>query len=83
MNHEAKDTADDLTKEEKLLAALLSANQELVEVFRVYDEMEKLAFTEMEEKEIAKRSLAETRLDRTVSSDLYCQKNCFLYVAAC
>jgi len=57
----------DLTKEEKLLAALLTANQELVEVFRIYEELEKLAFDEMEEREVAKRSKAETKLDRTVS----------------
>ena len=57
----------DLTKEEKLLAALLTANQELVDVFRIYEELEKLAFDEMEEREVAKRSKAETRLDRTVS----------------
>jgi hypothetical protein len=57
----------DLTKEEKLLAALLTANQELVEVFRIYEELEKLAFDEMEEREVAMRSKAETKLDRTVS----------------
>ncbi|KIM29301.1 hypothetical protein M408DRAFT_122012 [Serendipita vermifera MAFF 305830] len=55
----------DLTKEEKLLAALLTANQELVDVFRIYEELEKLAFAEMEEKEIAKRSRVETKLNRT------------------
>jgi hypothetical protein len=56
----------DLTKEEKLLAALLNANEELIEVFRIYDELEKMALTEMDEREAAKRSMVETKLDRTV-----------------
>jgi hypothetical protein len=56
----------DLTKEEKLLAALLKANGELIEVFIIYDELEKMAATEMEEREAAKRSMVETKLDRTV-----------------
>jgi hypothetical protein len=56
----------DLTKEEKLLAALLNANEELIEVFRIYDELEKMAVTEMEVREVAKRSMVETKLDRTV-----------------
>jgi hypothetical protein len=57
-----------LTKEERLLAALLSANTELIEVFKEYDQLEQMARVEREEREIAKRSIAETRLDRTVSS---------------
>jgi len=39
-------------------------------VFRIYEELEKLAFDEMEKREVAKRSKAETKLDRTVS--LFC-----------
>jgi len=62
----------DSTKEERLLAALLTANQELVEVFRIYEELEKLAVDEMEEREIAKRSKVETKLDRTVSARFFC-----------
>ena len=62
----AKDATSDLTKEEKLLAALLNANEELIEVFRIYEELEKMAVTEMEEREVAKRSIVETKLDRTV-----------------
>lgn len=60
-----------MTKEEKLLAALLLADQELVEVIRIYDELERLAFDEMvfdeiEGREAANSSNSET-LDRTVS----------------
>lgn len=65
-NGAPKDASLDLTKEERLLAALLQANEELIEVFRIYEELEKMAFAEMEEKEIAKRSIVETRIDRTV-----------------
>ncbi|KAG8814040.1 hypothetical protein FRC17_001310 [Serendipita sp. 399] len=54
-----------LTKEEKLLAALLVANQELVEVFGIYEQLEKMAISEREDKEIAQRSLTEQKLDRT------------------
>lgn len=62
-----RDEASDLTKEERLLASLLNANEELIEVFRIYDELEKMALNEMEEREAAKRSITETKLDRTVS----------------
>jgi hypothetical protein len=44
----------------------LNANEELIEVFRIYEELEKMAVTEMEEREVAKRSIVETKLDRTV-----------------
>jgi len=52
------------TVEEDLFADLLQANQELLEVFRVYDEAERLAYQEQEEREVRERSRVETRLDR-------------------
>ncbi|CAG8698336.1 1680_t:CDS:2, partial [Acaulospora colombiana] len=57
--------SDDLTKEERLLAALLSASTELMEVFKEYEQLEQMARTEKEEREIAKRSMTDTRMDRT------------------
>lgn len=54
------------TEEEDLLAELLAANQELVDAFRVYDEIEQLGVAEREEREVQERSRVETRLDRTV-----------------
>ncbi|KAG8749434.1 hypothetical protein FRC14_001378, partial [Serendipita sp. 396] len=58
-------TISDLTKEEKLLAALLAANQELVEVFGIYEQLEKLAVSELEDREITVRSIKETKIDRS------------------
>jgi len=55
------------TAEEQLLAALLQANQDLVEVFKQYDELERLGMHEQEENEVALRSLHETKLDPKVS----------------
>ena len=55
------------SKEEELLAALLGANEELVEAFRIYDDLERLGFAEQEEREVQERSRKETRLDRSVS----------------
>lgn len=54
------------SKEEELLAALLGANQELLEAFRIYDDLERLGRAEQEEREAEERSKKETRMDRTV-----------------
>lgn len=54
------------SKEEELLAALLGANQDLLEAFRIYDDLELLRVAEQEELEVAERSRKETKLDRTV-----------------
>ncbi|KZV90197.1 hypothetical protein EXIGLDRAFT_720596, partial [Exidia glandulosa HHB12029] len=53
------------TAEEQLLATLLFANQDLVEAFRQYDELERIGMQEAEEKEVEARSRVETKLDRT------------------
>lgn len=55
-----------MTAEEQLLAALLAANQELLEAFRVYDDLERLALAEKEEREVQERSMVEQRIDRRV-----------------
>jgi hypothetical protein len=55
------------TKEEKLLEALLAANQELFEAFRMFSDLERLYITEREEREVHERSKHETRIDRSVS----------------
>ncbi|KDQ17109.1 hypothetical protein BOTBODRAFT_53695 [Botryobasidium botryosum FD-172 SS1] len=58
-------TPPPVTAEENLLAALLAANEELQEAFRIYNELERLGRAEKEEREVQERSLHETRLDRT------------------
>ncbi|KZV83821.1 hypothetical protein EXIGLDRAFT_701045 [Exidia glandulosa HHB12029] len=49
------------TAEEQLLATLLFANQDLVEAFRQYDELERIGMQEAEEKEVEARSRVETK----------------------
>jgi hypothetical protein len=56
------------SKEEELLAALLGANQDLLEAFRIYDDLEMLGVAELEQREVEERSRKETKLDRTVCS---------------
>lgn len=60
------------SKEEELLASLLGANQDLLEAFRIYDELELLGVAEKEEREVEERSRKETKLDRTVSLPSSC-----------
>ena len=55
----------DITKEEKLLASLLSANQDLVDVFKCYNDLEAAAIAE-QEKRGYKRGRAEQKPDATV-----------------
>lgn len=52
-----------LTKEERLLADLLAANEALVEVLKVYDDLERVAI----ERKTEDRSRREVRMDRRVS----------------
>ncbi|CCM02123.1 uncharacterized protein FIBRA_04200 [Fibroporia radiculosa] len=51
----------ELTQEEQLLAALLAANEDLMEALRQYDDLERVGM----EREAEERSRKETRLDRT------------------
>lgn len=50
------------TVEEQLLAALLSANQELTDALRVYEDLERVKI----EREAERRSRKETRMDPRV-----------------
>jgi hypothetical protein len=52
----------ELTAEEQLLAALLAANEELLEALRVYDDLERVGAERM----VEERSRKEVREDRTV-----------------
>jgi hypothetical protein len=54
-----------VTTEEKLLAALLNANQELLDVFKCYNELEAAANAE-QERAATKRGRAEQKADTTV-----------------
>lgn len=60
------DTPVELTTEEKLLAALLAANEELLEALRVYVDLESLAI----ERRTEERSRKDVRMDRSVSLGL-------------
>jgi len=51
-----------MTKEDRLLAALLNANQELVDVFKCYSELEAAAIAEKEKR----RGRVEQKADTTV-----------------
>lgn len=55
------------TVEEKLLAAILSANEDLAGAFRIYDELQRLEEEQEMERAVQERSRHETRIDRTVS----------------
>jgi hypothetical protein len=55
------------TVQEQLLDALCTANVELNDVFKTYDDIERIAISEREEAEVRERSRVETRLDRSVS----------------
>lgn len=55
------------TAEEQLLDALCDANGDLNDVFKTYDDLEKMAIHEKEEAEVRERSRVELRLDRSVS----------------
>lgn len=56
--------SDHSTAEEKLLAALLGANEELLEALRLYDDLERVGI----ERDAEERSRKETRMDRSVSN---------------
>lgn len=57
-----EDAPGEATPEERLLAALLGANEDLIEALRMYDDLERIAA----EREAEERSRKETRMDRTV-----------------
>ncbi|EJU00250.1 hypothetical protein DACRYDRAFT_117303 [Dacryopinax primogenitus] len=52
------------TKEEQLFAALLGAHQELLEVFKIYEEHARVGVEDTEEREVEERSKREVRMDR-------------------
>lgn len=54
----------ELTVEERLLAALLATNEELVEALKQYDDLERVAM----ERKAENRSRKEMRMDRRVST---------------
>lgn len=56
------------TVEEQLLQALVTAHGELIDVFKIYDDLERIAINEREEAGVRARSKVELRLDRTVST---------------
>ncbi|KAH9856417.1 hypothetical protein C2E23DRAFT_882478 [Lenzites betulinus] len=56
-----KAEADNLTTEEKLLAAILAANEELLEALRQYDDLERVGI----ERDAQERSKKEVRIDRS------------------
>lgn len=56
--------SEHLTTEEKLLAAILAANEELLEALRLYDDLERVGI----ERDAEERSKREVRMDRSVSS---------------
>ena len=56
--------SDHLTTEEKLLAAILRANEELLEALRLYDDLERVGI----ERDAEERSKREVRMDRSVST---------------
>lgn len=51
------------TKEEQLLAAILAANEELLEALKQYDDMDRVAM----ERKVEYRSAKEARMDQRVS----------------
>lgn len=66
------DTPVELTIEEKLLAALLGANAELLEALKQYADLERVGL----ERKVQDRSMIETRIDRRVSFFLCGSNEC-------
>ncbi|TBU59887.1 hypothetical protein BD310DRAFT_947657 [Dichomitus squalens] len=56
-----KDKDEHLTTEEKLLAAILAANEELLEALRLYDDLERVGI----ERDAEERSKRDIRMDRS------------------
>ncbi|KAF8700054.1 GAT domain, partial [Rhizoctonia solani] len=63
----AKNGSEDTnpTTEEQLLQALVMVHGELNDVFKTYDDLERIAISEREEAEVRARSKVELRLDRS------------------
>lgn len=59
---------DEPTAEEEAFASLIDANEQLAEVLRLHEEMEKLARDERDMQAAEERSRREMRLDRSVST---------------
>ena len=57
-----KEKDEHLTTEEKLLAAILASNEELLEALRQYDDLERVGI----ERDAGERSKREIRMDRSV-----------------
>jgi hypothetical protein len=57
------DSPVELTPEEKLLGSLLDANETLLSVLQMYDDIERIGI----ERQTIERSRQEVRLDRSVS----------------
>lgn len=70
--HESPDGTVELTIEERLLAALLGANEDLLEALRVYDDLERVA-VEREAEEISRRDI---KMDRSVRLIRFCFRPC-------
>lgn len=64
-----KGDSEHLTTEEKLLAAILAANEELLEALRQYDDLERVGI----ERDAQERSKKEVRMDRSVSPSAGCR----------
>lgn len=64
-----KGDSEHLTTEEKLLAAILAANEELLEALRQYDDLERVGI----ERDAQERSKKEVRMDRSVSLSTGCR----------
>ncbi|KAF8755442.1 GAT domain [Rhizoctonia solani] len=67
----AKNGSEDTnpTTEERLLQALVMVHGELNDVFKTYDDLERIAISEREEAEVRARSKVELRLDRSLDED--------------
>ena len=60
---DTEDASDELTTEEKLLAALLDANEALISALRMYDDLARVAA----ERATEEKSKKEVKMDRRVS----------------
>jgi hypothetical protein len=70
LNHGVEDVSVEQTVEEGLLASLLAANEELMEVLKQYDDLERVAI----ERQTEERSRREVRMERKVSHIFFLQR---------
>ncbi|KAG0147402.1 hypothetical protein CROQUDRAFT_42959 [Cronartium quercuum f. sp. fusiforme G11] len=73
----------DVCKEEELLATLLAAHSDLIDAFRQYDEMDRLARSERELREAEARSKVDTRaqLGHSLPTDMGASSSCVAKLA--